>query len=112
MEIVVRRVEWKEVQQIIENCRPEKKALAELERYRKDYFGETGERVMFRTGHPDEVQVAILDDRIVGYLHYYTDCWDDYQKILITITVDSSLPSEHVQAVKKQLEEEFNQADM
>jgi|GEM_PF-5101779 len=46
------------------------------------------------SGFPDSVIVALEDDVIVGYQHWYTDCWEGYEIVPVGSNVLSSLSSE------------------
>ena len=42
-------------------------------------------------GHPDSIVIATYKDQIVGYRHWYTDCWEDYKRIEIGTAIQKSL---------------------
>ena len=80
---------------------------SELQKYCNIYFGSDGKPKGIPTGYPEKVWVAKSDDRIVGYLHFFTDCWDGYATVVLSLVVDSSLPSEEIRMIREKLETEL-----
>lgn len=97
-----------DIENIIEVCRLQGKVLSELNDYRRKYFTETGTRKNIFTGYPDTVLMAEHDGRLVGYLHFYEDCWEGYEKILVSSKTSPSLSPRYAEVVRLALEEEFN----
>lgn len=107
MEIMVRLGRFQDLGHIIKNCLPEGGSLEKLQRYQRLYFTESGEPKKVATGLPDEILVAEWENRIVGYLHFYTDCWDNYEKIKISLRIDPVFSYEIQKVIRESLEKEF-----
>ncbi|OGZ95249.1 MAG: hypothetical protein A3I44_05515 [Candidatus Sungbacteria bacterium RIFCSPLOWO2_02_FULL_51_17] len=75
----------------------------ELTNFAQKHFSPDGERKHFLTGYPESAWVAEMNGRIVGYIHFFTDCWDGYQNELLGIAVDPALPSEDARRVEEVL---------
>lgn len=102
MEVTVREAKRAEIKQIIVYFHPTGCALKEL----VDYEAKSDKAQL--TGHPDTILVAESDNGIVGYLHFYTDCWEGYEKNLLSVGIDLSLSSEDFAWVEAKLKEEFD----
>ena len=96
-----------DIEKIIEICRPEVKALSELKDYRKKYFTESGENKNTFIAFPDTILMAEYNGRLVGYLHFYEDCYEGYEKVLVSLNTIPLLFREDAEKVKQKLEEEF-----
>lgn len=51
--------------------------------------------------------VAEGDGKIVGYIHFYTDRWDGYEKVVVSRGVDCKFSSKLRQVIENELEEAF-----
>lgn len=105
MEITIRDAEWIDLQTIIHLCSPEGRALAELQDYWQRHFTVDGKMQRPFTGYPEEVWVAEYDGRIVGYLHFFVDCWEGYEYVILSLRTAASLSAENALEVRGQLEE-------
>lgn len=65
---------------------------SELRKYKDSHFDETGVLKHPFGGYPEQVWVAVSEDEtILGYLHFFTDCWDGYEDTVIALAVDPQL---------------------
>lgn len=106
MDINIREVKPVDIEYLINSGWP-KINLPELQSYRNDHFTETGERKRSFTGYPEQVWITETGGRVVGYLHFFTDCWDGYEDTIIGLSVDPSLPPEDAKSIKEKLETEL-----
>ena len=93
MIIRVREGGFSDIELLIQACQLQGTALFELERWRTFRFTETGEPKNFVTGYPETVLVAESEGRVIGYLHFFIDCWDGYDTEIILKGYDPGLES-------------------
>lgn len=105
MEITIRDAIWTDLGKILRSCNPEDNALSEFQNYWQTHFTEDGRTSRPFTGYPEEVWVAEHENRIVGYLHFFVDCWDGYEYVILSLGTALSLSPENASQVKSQLEE-------
>ncbi len=107
MRLSIRNADLHDVQNIIDSKWPGI-ALSELLKFRDAYFDTNGKYRRFLTGYPDTVWVAKLGNRALGYLHFYTDCWDGNKDTLIALVIDPSLSTDDQRKIKEKLKKEFD----
>lgn len=77
----------------------------ELQMYRDHRFDESGNRKNWQTGYPETVWIAESEDgKNLGYLHFFTDCWDGYQDTILALVVDPKLSHAERKLVEGMLE--------
>lgn len=108
MDIEIRDAKFADIEKIFGVCRPEGREHLELVSYKDRYFTQTGKKRSPVSGYPEVLWVAECESRIVGYLHFYVDCWDGYEDNLIALKIDPALSDERTKEVKQKLEEEFH----
>lgn len=106
MEFRVREAEFADISKLLTACWLGT-SVATISEYFSKYFDPEGKRRHFLTGHPDTFLVAEADGKVVGYIHYWTDCWEDYEKYLVSLSVDPSIPAKDALTIRKQLETEM-----
>lgn len=72
--------------------------------YLQKYYSEAGEERGVMTGHPETVLVATLEDRTVGYVHFYTDRYERSEKVRVALVADPSILDAQ-EALERALEE-------
>lgn len=102
--LLIRESKWSDLDEIERRIRPQGQALREFQTYRHLYFTESGQPKTVRTGYPDTILVAERRGSIIGYLHFYTDCWDGYETTLIACATDPALGSHEAMIVRGELE--------
>jgi len=107
MQIIIREVRFSDLEQIFKICQLKGPDLKELQDFRKKYYTEYGESEDVRTGFPDEVLVAEVSGKIVGYLHFYTDCWEGYEKVLVSVGSDLTYSYKDRREIEEKLKQEF-----
>lgn len=106
MEIRVRDALLDDVQFLL-RCGWPSVVIGALTHYRRSYFDEDGKHKTVHTGFPEEVLVAETAGRIVGYIHFFIDCYDGYEHRQIGLSVDPSLEENSRREVREKIEEEF-----
>lgn len=107
MEITLRDAVYSDIEKIIQVCSVTGNALDELKKYCDKYFTPDGKDKKVPTAQPDTILIAEFQERIVGYLHFWTDCYDGNENTLISLGTDPALSQEDAKKVKQILEEEF-----
>ena len=83
----------------------------ELDRFGQKYFSRDGNKRSFMTGYPESAWVAEMNGRIVGYIHFFTDCWDGYQNEVLGSAVDPALSQEDARKVEEALKYAYEHED-
>ena len=108
MEIIVSELKTLEELDVIDSLAPTMgKAKRELASYREKYFDTHGKPPNPTTGQPDTILIAKQDDTIIGYLHWWTNCWDNDEVQIIATGIDLSLSLREIGQVAKALTKGF-----
>lgn len=103
MDFNIRHAERKDILHLLRKRNWQGVNVGELTKFISKYFDGSGKQLSIHTGHPDTVLVVFSGRRIIGYIHYWTDCWEGYEKYLVGLAVDPKVLGGDAEAVRKQL---------
>ncbi|HEY4493032.1 MAG TPA: hypothetical protein VJB98_00185 [Candidatus Paceibacterota bacterium] len=78
--------------------------IKELKEFCEARFAPNGERKSAGARNNEDVFVAEVDGKIVGYLHFFTETWDNYEDHIIARAEDPSLSTAEAAEVRGALE--------
>lgn len=110
MDVTIRDARLSDVKYVL-SCNWPGIVRGELHNFGRDCFSEDGARMLFLTGYPETFFVAEIEGRVVGYLHFFTDCYDDYHDEILGTAVDPTLSSEGAATVREKLKYAYDHND-
>lgn len=106
----VRPAELSEIGEVIRIFSVYGRELRMLVYYGYSSFDSDGRQRHIRTGYPEELLLAVVDGRIVGCIHFFTDCWGGYEKRILFLAVDRRLSADEARLVESKLRETMSEA--
>ena len=103
MPIVVDQFVWEDRTQVRAMLQHMPENVARFDWYVSEYFSSTGERLPVRTGFPDSALVAKENNSAVGYIQWFTDCYDGYADTIEICAADSPFPSARASEIQERM---------
>ncbi len=102
--MIIREVRWSDTEYLKKMYRVAETNPKNLEEFFDKYYTTIGECKRVSTGFPDTILIAEVDNKIIGCLHFYENCYEANEKVLLNIVLHPDFSFEAKKMLKNLLQ--------